>query len=185
MIYVCSLAEMPLQVALLRPSHLVSLNNPDELPQTPRGIPAGHHLRLAMHDISEPRDGLVAPDYAQVATLVAFLEAWPGQFPLLLHCYAGISRSMAAALLALYFHHFDDFAQAAHWLRRAAPHANPNRRIVQIADELLGAHGALLEAVRRMGDSRPIGVGPLVRVAPWNLSRKPAWPRSRSGRMGR
>lgn len=166
MIFVCNLAEMPLHAASLRPSHLVSLNNPDELPQTPRGLPAEHHLRLGMHDISAPQAHLVAPDHEQIAALLTFLKAWPGQSPLLLHCYAGVSRSMAAALLALHFHHFTDFAQAVHWLRHTAPHANPNPRIVGIADELLGAGGALIEATQTMGECRPLEVGPLVRVAP-------------------
>jgi predicted protein tyrosine phosphatase len=166
MIYVCNLVEMPLHVAALRPSHLVSLNNPDELPQTPGGLSPDNHLRLGMHDISAPQIALVAPDREQVAALLAFLKAWPGQAPLLLHCYAGISRSMAAALLALHFHHFADFTRAARWLRRSAAHANPNRRIVQIADELLGARGALIDAAQAMGDCEPLEVGPLVRVAP-------------------
>jgi predicted protein tyrosine phosphatase len=166
MIYVCSLAEMPVHFAALRPSHLVSLNNPDELPETPNGLKPDSHLRLAMHDIAAPQPSLVAPDRDHVESLITFLQAWPGESPLLVHCYAGVSRSMAAALLALQFHHFNDVEEAALWLRRAAPHANPNRRILQIADEVLRGGGALLRAAERMGDHQPLEIGPLVRVSP-------------------
>ena len=37
-------------------------------------------------------------------------------------------------------------------MRRAAPHASPNRRIVALADDMLGRRGRMVDAVAAMGD---------------------------------
>lgn len=166
MIYVCNLEEMPRHAESLRPSHLVSLNNPDELPQTPPGVRPSRHLRIAMHDITDPVDDHIHPEVEHVEALVAFLQGWSREGPLLIHCYAGVSRSMAAALIALRLHVFDDPASAARRLRAAAPHARPNRRIIELADPLLGAGGRLVAGLADMGDALPVIQGPLVRVSP-------------------
>ena len=77
-----------------------------------------------------------------------------------MHCYAGVSRSTATALIAATMKTGD-----AHWsalrLRAAAPHAAPNRRIISLADEVLDLGGELETASAAMGD--PVGVveGPL------------------------
>jgi predicted protein tyrosine phosphatase len=93
MIHVCCLAEMPEHVERLRPSHLVSLVNPDEMPLTPAGIMAERHLRVAVHDICEPLAGCIHPDASHIALLVDFLLEWAHEEgSLLIHCYAGVSR---------------------------------------------------------------------------------------------
>jgi predicted protein tyrosine phosphatase len=76
MIHVCCLAEMPAHVARLRPSHLVSLVNPEEMPDTPAEMPSERHLRLAVHDICEPLPGCVHPEPEHLEILIAFLERW-------------------------------------------------------------------------------------------------------------
>jgi predicted protein tyrosine phosphatase len=102
MIYVCSLLEMPGHVEALGPSHLVSLVAPVEQPPTPAGIVAERHLRVEVHDISQPLDGHILPERQHVARVIDFVRAWPADDgPLLVHCVAGISRSMAAALIGL------------------------------------------------------------------------------------
>ena len=61
-----------------------------------------------------------------------------------------ISRSTAAALIACYVKTGDGETSAAA-LRTAAPHAAPNRRIISLADAILGCAGALNDARERMG----------------------------------
>jgi predicted protein tyrosine phosphatase len=45
----------------------------------------------------------------------------------------------------------DDIARA---LRQASPIATPNRRIVAVADEILGRRGRMVDAVERIGRGR-------------------------------
>lgn len=165
MIHVCCLAEMPEHVAQLRPSHLVSLVNPDEMPETPTGIVADRHLRVAVHDICEPLAGCIHPDRTHVELLVAFLLDWAHERgSLLIHCYAGVSRSMAAALTALAAKAPGRELEAALALRAAAPHAQPNRRLVALADELLGCEGRLVAARDAIGYAPAIPRAPLTPI---------------------
>ncbi len=56
--------------------------------------------------------------------------------------------------------------EAAEQLRRVAPHAYPNRRMVALADTLLACEGRLIEAREAMGPPRlPLTfIGPLVEL---------------------
>lgn len=165
MIYVCNLAELPDHCIAVRPSHVLSLVSPDELPPTPAGIEQERHLRVAVHDIVEPLDGCVIPDVGHVAQVIDFLRAWRhDEAPVLIHCVAGISRSMAAALIGLVIKAGGREEEAARALRRAAPHAWPNRRIITLADEQLGCGGRLIAAREAMGAAEIAGFGPLVRI---------------------
>jgi predicted protein tyrosine phosphatase len=165
MIYVCNLAELPHHCLSVRPSHVLSLVSPEELPPTPAGIAQERHLRVAVHDIVEPLDGCVVPDTEHVARVIEFLREWRHEdAPVLIHCVAGISRSMAAALIGLVIKAEGREEEAALALRRAAPHAWPNRRIVALADQQLGCEGRLIAAREAMGPAEIAGFGPLVRI---------------------
>ena len=157
---------MPWHAARLRPGHLVSLVAPHEQPATPAGIAGARHLRLAVDDISEPVAHYTLPDEDHVRLLIGFLRTWQDDCrrsgPILIHCVAGISRSTAAALIALALAADGREDVAAQRLRRAAPHASPNRRIVALADRLLGRGGRLIEAREAMGPAESLLAGPLV-----------------------
>lgn len=171
-IYVCNIHEMPWRVATLRPSHLVSLVPREEQPPTPRGITADRHLRLEIDDVAEPFPGYVLPDTNHVAALIDFLRGWSGNQPILFHCLAGISRSTAAALIALTLNAEGSETEAARTLREAAPHARPNWRIIALADDALRRQGRLIEACRRMGSATRAASGPLVRLSPLTEPRR-------------
>ena len=72
MIYVCNLLEMPAHVEALGPTHLISLVAPGELPETPPGIELERHLRIEVHDISQPLDGHILPTAEHVAEVIDF-----------------------------------------------------------------------------------------------------------------
>jgi predicted protein tyrosine phosphatase len=165
MIYVCGLDEMPECVRALRPGYLVSLVQSAFQPPTPAGIRADRHLRVAIDDVSAPIHGYVTPGESDVQKLIDFLRSWPGDEALLLHCYAGVSRSTAAALIALTLNADGREMEAAHALREAAPHAQPNPRIIALADRLLGREGRLVAAREAMGPAEPIFEGPLVELS--------------------
>lgn len=119
----------------------------------PKGVAAGAHLRLELSDIAAPLAGHVLAAEGQVAALLRFAEGWDrAEGPLLLHCFAGVSRSPAAAF-ALACHLRPEIAEAEHAraLRRLSPSATPNARIVALADGLLGRGGRMVEAIRAIG----------------------------------
>lgn len=165
MIYVCNLLELEGHVGALRPSHIVSLVSEAEQPPTPIDMLAQRHLRVVIHDISEPLAGHILADEQHIADLIGFVRDWPhAEGPLLVHCMAGISRSMAAALIALVVKADGREIEAAEQVRRVAPHAYPNRRMIALADQLLRCEGRLIAAREAMGAPRLTFAGPLVRL---------------------
>jgi len=161
-VYVCSLAELSAHAEALQPSHVVSLVPPHEQPPTPAGVSLSRHLRLEIDDIEEPLPGHVLPEIEHIEGLIEFIQDWDIRGPMLLHCAAGISRSMAAALVAICIKSRSSEGNVASALRRAAPHAQPNRRIVALADRLLGRRGRLVAAADAMGPAKAVTRGPLV-----------------------
>jgi len=139
-------------VERMRPHGLISLLPDADQPPTPLEIRKGGHLRIPIDDIDEPQRGYTAPAREHVVKLVAFLRAVPPTAPLVIHCLAGVSRSPAAALVALVLDAPGREADAAHVLREASPFASPNRLLVAIADEVLGRKGALVAALDAMGE---------------------------------
>lgn len=149
-IYISSLADMPGLVRRLGVRNLVSIIQPEAQPPTPPEIDADRHYRCPVHDIVDPRQGEVLPQSTHIADLIAFLETWNGGTPLLIHCHAGISRSTAVALIA-HVLKTGDPALSAKELRKASSYASPNRRIVALADSIMGFGGKLVEARECMG----------------------------------
>ena len=151
-ILVTPLSEIEAAIALHHPSHMITLLDPDHLIETPLGIAADRHLKLGIWDISHPAEGMVLAEPAHVDRILEFGRGWDGSEPLLVHCWAGISRSTATAFMLACARnpHADELA-IAQALRRAAPHAYPNRRLVRLADEALGRRGRMVEAVEAIG----------------------------------
>lgn len=119
----------------------------------PAVIQAERHLKLAMNDISFAGTGdLIAPQEAHVAEIIGFAKAWDQTQPLVVHCWMGVSRSPAAAMIAsLAVAPDDDDDALAKRLRDASPFATPNMRLVEIGDEMLGRGGRFVKAVKALG----------------------------------
>lgn len=149
-IYISSLADMPRLVRKLGIRDLISIIQPDAQPPTPPEIEPARHYRCAVHDIVKSNTGEVLAERSHIADLIAFLRTWDGQAPLLIHCLAGVSRSTAAGLIA-HVLQTGEPQKSAVALRRASPYAWPNRRIVALADSILGFDGELIEAREAMG----------------------------------
>ena len=152
MLVVCSLANVPKVVSDYQPSHVISLlGSNHEMPQI--GSVAGpNHLKLGFNDISAPRDGFVPPGSRDVETLVRFARDWDRASPMLIHCWAGISRSTAGAFITrCALNPAEDEMAIADELRAASPPATPNRLMVSLADDLLGRGGRMRDAVTAIG----------------------------------
>lgn len=153
-IIVCGLSHLPNLMASRRPSHLVTLLDPASMIETPEGHDPDRHLKLGINDVTGPARGLVAPDETTVSRLLDFGRTWDGQAPMIIHCWAGVSRSTASAfILACDRDPQGDEAALASRMRSLAPHAYPNRRLIALADRLMGREGRMVEAVEAMGEN--------------------------------
>jgi predicted protein tyrosine phosphatase len=152
MIHVCSLARLHPTVESTGARHVVTLLRDVHLVSRPNGVALDNHLVLAMDDISMPLEGYSAPADEHVTELVKFLRGWDRRAPMVVHCYAGISRSTAGAYVAVCaLNPHRDEAAIANEMRRASPTASPNTRIVEIADRLLGRGGRMIRAIEAIG----------------------------------
>ncbi len=149
---VAPLSSLEDVIATHAPSHLVSLLSPEHMIETPPGFEASRHLKLGVNDIVDPAAGPAPPARSHVDALLAFSRTWSGQEPLLIHCWAGISRSMASAFTILCDRLGPDREiEIARAMRQRAPHAQPNRLLVSHADAALGRGGKMLAALASMG----------------------------------
>lgn len=149
---VSPLSQVPTVIAARRPSHLITLLDPHDLIDTPEGLDRSRHLRLGIWDICDPTDGMTPPEERHVEEILAFGRGWDERAPLLVHCFAGISRSSATAfILACERNPHVPEEDIAWRMRHAAPHAYPNRRLVRLADDLLGRRGRMADAVEAIG----------------------------------
>lgn len=151
-VLVCPLSQIARTVAQSNASHLVSVINTGTPVERPASIAAANHLFLGVNDITEAQDGMVLPGEEHVAQLIDFAGQWPRERPMVIHCFAGISRSTAAAFvtLALAAPKRDE-GEIATALRAASPTATPNMRIVAIADALMGRQGRMVRAIEAIG----------------------------------
>jgi predicted protein tyrosine phosphatase len=166
MIHVCSLALLHDTVRQTGAHHVVTLIKDISLVHRPPSILAENHLLIDMDDIIEHIEGYVAPSEDHVGELLRFVRKWPRRAPLVVHCYAGISRSTAGAFVtACALNPQRSEAKIAQAIRDASPTASPNLRIVAHADRLLGREGRMIAAIRDIGP----GVGAYTATAPFRL----------------
>ena len=149
-LHVCPLSGLSGMAASLGQFDLLTLLSPDHAGDDHRVLACERHLELSFHDITELRPGLVAPDRAIVQQIVDFARDARDR-AILIHCWAGISRSSAAAYLIACDHNPGFERDIADELRRRAPSVTPNRLMVALADDLLGRDGRMTEAINRIG----------------------------------
>lgn len=169
MIIIAPLSAVPGLVASERVGHVMSLLGPGGA-HPELGLAAPRHLKLNFHDITEETEGLEPPMPAHVARILDFVSGWKGEAsPLLIHCWAGISRSTASAYAAMcMLHPQRDEAELAAELRAHSPVATPNRRMVAFADEMLGRKGRMTAAIDAIGRGADAFEGVVVR---WPVAR--------------
>jgi len=152
MIHVCSLARLHATIDETGARHVVTLLRIADRVERPTHIAPENHLVLAMDDITTPIDGYTAPAHEHVQQLIDFVSAWDRAAPMVMHCFAGISRSTAGAYVAVCaLNPRRDEMQIAWDIRRASPTAQPNSRIVSIADRLLKRDSRMIHAIEAIG----------------------------------
>ena len=151
-VYVCSMTRVVDTVRDSGARSLVTILTAGASLVRPLEIAPERHLRIAVSDIDAPRDGHILAGEADIEKLLAFFDVWDRSAPLVIHCYAGVSRSPAAAFVAacaLAPHRCE--MELARELRRVSPTATPNRRLVELADRQLGRQGRMSAAIAAIG----------------------------------
>ena len=135
-----------------KPSHVMTLLAPDADHPLCADIPQDQRLILKFHDIVSATPGLLPPSREVVQAILDFGNGWDRTSPMLIHCFAGISRSTAAAyILACAASAPGQEADIAQRLRAASATATPNILMVAFADNLLERDGAMVAAARNIG----------------------------------
>lgn len=150
-IYVCPLSIAPQMARINKVSHVVSLLDP--LTPFPVIKEVGErHLCIEVHDIEDNEDGMDPLCELRTKRIIEFVSGWDRKQPILIHCYAGISRSTATAFItACAQNPGADEEEIALALRGASDSASPNRRFVAMADAELGRGGRMSRAIDRIG----------------------------------
>lgn len=165
-IHVCPLPAIEKTLRDSGAGHLLSLMGPSGMVDPWPGIEAGRHLRITINDITEPGEGLVLAEASHIEQIVDFVKSWSAHQtarspqPMVIHCWAGISRSTAAAYIALCaLNEAVSERAVANALRRAAPFAKPNPRLVGLADTVLGRRGRMTAAIEALPEAEWLATG--------------------------
>jgi predicted protein tyrosine phosphatase len=151
-LHVCSLSRLQETVDRTGAKHVVTLLTEAAGVPSPNGILPMQHLKLIASDITAPMEGHILPGVEHVEQLIAFVQAWDRLDPMVIHCWAGISRSTASAYIAASVLNPElDEVHLATRLRAAAPSATPNPRLIALADSILGRNGRMMSAIADIG----------------------------------
>jgi predicted protein tyrosine phosphatase len=151
-IYVCPLSKIDEVAEQTGAEFMLSLLAEGTALNRPGSIHADRHLYISMHDIAEPQQGMTLPGEEHIRSVLDFARAWDRRKPLLVHCYAGISRSTASAyLIAAALAPNRSEGELASTLRKLSPSATPNPRMIALADKMLGRNSRMINAVQSIG----------------------------------
>jgi predicted protein tyrosine phosphatase len=157
-IHVCSLKRLDPTVEEIGARDVLTLIRNIGQVERPALIEPHRHLLLDFSDILAPREGQplaegqILASAEQVETLLGFVKRWDRAAPLVIHCFAGVSRSTAGAFMAACLLRPDrseaDWAAA---IRAASPTATPNLHLVSLADAMMGRGGRMVAAIEAIG----------------------------------
>ena len=152
MIVVCSLRAAAEQVSSIGATKAISILGYESEHPSFESVQGDNHLRLTFNDVSVDSPGLVAPGAHDMAKLLTFIRNWDQTSPMLIHCWAGVSRSTAAGFIATCLLQPEREEEELAWaLRKASPSATPNPMLIKLADEALGRDGRMRRAIADIG----------------------------------
>ena len=156
MIIVCSLKDLNVVCESVKPSHLISVIDPGYEPQTPKGVL--NHLKLGFDDIVEvsERNSIfrlntdkipqLPPNENHINSIIDFTKDWDNKKPIVIHCWCGVSRSMATATYLMCKGVPENIDRNIRYIRSVAPHANPNKLLIQLFEKSLDLNDKISKA---------------------------------------
>jgi predicted protein tyrosine phosphatase len=160
-LHVCPLALVADTVERTGARSLVTLLRPDGVVvERPAAIAPERHLFLAVSDIAAPMAGQTLAERSHLDELLDFVFSWDRAEPMVIHCFAGVSRSTAAAFIAACaLNPRRDEFDVARAIRAVSPTATPNARLVALADAALERNGRMNAAIAEIGSGEECFVG--------------------------
>ena len=166
MIIVCSLSDFPNLCESIKPSHAISVIDPGFEPITPKGL--NNHLKLGFDDIVTISDN--GPLYRvpgknshikqtlfterDAKEISDFVKSWKVDKPIIIHCWCGISRSMATATYVMCSLFNNNIDKNVRYIRSVAPHANPNSLMLSFFEKILNTGNKISHAFKKYPHSR-------------------------------
>lgn len=151
-IHVCSLALLHETVAASGADHVLTVINAHSAVARPPQIAAQRHRYIAVSDIVAAQPDAILANEAHIADALDFARRWDRARPMVVHCYAGVSRSTACAFIAACALRPDlDEAAIAAAIRARSPTATPNAHFVALADAMLARGGRMIAAIEAIG----------------------------------
>ena len=159
MIVVCSLSDLESVCNSIKPSHIISVIDPGYIPKTPKDTQ--NHLKLGFDDIVEIKKNnnifrlpgeanhQILPNLGHINKIIQFTESWNQSKPIVIHCWCGVSRSMATATFLLCKINNKNIDKNVRFIRSVAPHANPNKLMISMFEKYLNIDNQLIQAYEK------------------------------------
>jgi predicted protein tyrosine phosphatase len=156
-IHVCGVSE--LEEAFKNPfTHIISIWDPEWMErggvegQLRKRLPSDTRIHIAyFHDTSIEEPGRRAPVEDDLRNILAFAANLEPQATILIHCWAGISRSTAVAYAILCQSMGPGREmECIESILSIRPQAFPNSLIIELADRILERKGAMQQAYGKL-----------------------------------
>jgi predicted protein tyrosine phosphatase len=156
MIIVCALKDLKTVCESVNPSHVISVIDPGYAPDTPTGV--NQHLKLGFDDIIDvsPNNQIfrlnadevpqLPPNSNHTESIIKFSDSWNKKTPIVIHCWCGISRSMASATYLMCKEDTSNIDRNIRYIRSIAPHANPNKVLIKLFEDFLKVNNQITTA---------------------------------------
>ncbi len=149
---ICGLHELFRQLQRSRPTHVISIGDPGVEPfEWPPTISL---LALNFYDVDSVNEARARnyqpheiPYEDHAASILAFARSIPPFGRLLIHCWAGVSRSTACAAIIIASAMPGNEDMAIDVVKKIRPEAAPNRRLIEAGDKVLGCEGRLVRSL--------------------------------------
>lgn len=145
-IYVCTYQYVETLINETGAKYVLSVGNFPEMDKHRLEQLEFLYLQFADIDNPVPQNIRYAASKEQIQQIIDFAKKWNGDGPIIINCRQGHRRSPAAAYIVM-----ASVAQESSYsalldiLRANAPHAEPNKWMIKIADYLLKAEGKMNE----------------------------------------
>ena len=159
MIIVCSLKDLETVCDSVKPSHVISVIDPGYAPETPPGVDM--HLKIEFDDIVKvsPNNKIfrlninevpqLAPNINHTNSIIEFANSWDKENTLIIHCWCGVSRSMATATYFMCREDSSNIDRNIRYIRSIAPHSNPNKILINLFEDSLNLDKQISSAYKR------------------------------------
>ena len=159
MIIICSLHDLKTVCESVKPKYLISVIDPGYAPETPNNV--SKHLKLGFDDIikistenhifrnNTDEIPQLPPNEHHTNLIADFTKDWIPHENIVIHCWCGVSRSMATAAYLLCRENPINIEQNIKYLMNIAPHANPNKLLIKYFEKKLNLDNKITEAFKK------------------------------------